>query len=616
MEVIFMDQNNELQLPIDLVETITDDKLRNNVTLDLSQRITAPVGDIKEIMDHANTILSSNYRFNNATSFKDISSRLTKEKLNVESKTVTVAATSSVASTEIKPDDEYVGLSSVVVNVKPLQNLEVSQIIPENFNYIPDDSAELETIYLKSTNTTSTAIDITITTDNPTEYSGLNIVKINDIGIIQNQKFTVAKEHLISSNTFKVVFADDKHFGASDVDITVPLVKNKRFTVNKNTIGRTYVPAEGDLALDGTSMTDTVPAIGFESVTLDASIASGVTASTLKSLALSGQGGNKISPSGTALGYESVEIPTLETLESSVVQDALLKGTTALDPANFGYSQVELPTLSAFTVNSTELADFIYSTSTTYKTTENLFKSVELICPTFSKYTVDSSYISSVQTEGATKIKISKSATDISVEGIYLQGIDGSTSTVGSMSIQDPNILNEVVIELPESQPLESSAPPIQILMLNDYDPTLSISTNSEFTTSHRTHMYCADLTTTKEFWIYMHGSGSYYSDTLTISQFDSETDRLLHTATFYYSESNFKNQAITPVKIDFKVSATSVEATATVISNYLRSWSISEEYVQGTTNSYSKSSGSDLSTAINKYKLDSNNKFYLVVTG
>lgn len=341
-----MDQNNELQLPIDLVETITDDKLRNNVTLDLSQRITAPVGDIKEIMDHANTILSSNYRFNNATSFKDISSRLTKEKLNVESKTVTVAATSSAVSTEIKPDDDYVGLGSVVVNVKPLQNLEVSRIIPENFNYIPDDSAELETIYLKPTNTTSTAIDITIATDNPTEYSGLNIVKINDIGITQNQKFTVSKEHIISSNTFKLVFADDKHFGASDVDITVPLVKNKRFTVNKNTIGRTYVPAEGDLALDGTSMTDTVPAIGFESVTLDASIASGVTASTLKSLSLSGQGGAKISPSGTALGYESVEIPTLEILEASKVKAAMLANITNIVPQDsscLGYSEVQLP---------------------------------------------------------------------------------------------------------------------------------------------------------------------------------------------------------------------------------------------------------------------------------
>ena len=442
-----MDQNNELQLPIDLIETITDDKLRNNVTLDLSQRITAPVGDIKEIMDHANTILSSNYRFNNATSFKDISSRLTKEKLNVESKTVTVAATSSAVSTEIKPDDDYVGLGSVVVNVKPLQNLEVSRIIPENFNYIPDDSAELETIYLKPTNTTSTAIDITIATDNPTEYSGLNIVKINDIGIIQNQKFTVAKEHLISSNTFKVVFADDKHFGASDVDITVPLVKNKRFTVNKNTIGRTYVPAEGDLALDGTSMTDTVPAIGFESVTLDASIASGVTASTLKSLALSGQGGNKISPSGTALGYESVEIPTLEILEASKVKAALVNSSTTIKPSLdiFGYSTVQLPQLETYSVSSEALSSFVYSLDNSTESS-GIFKCFELYCAGHSSYTVDAEYVSSVQASGATEIHITKQASSI-----YVQGVTDSSTIGDTIESSDTGILNKVVVKLPQS---------------------------------------------------------------------------------------------------------------------------------------------------------------------
>lgn len=437
-----MDQNNELQLPIDLIETITDDKLRNNVTLDLSQRITAPVGDIKEIMDHANTILSSTYRFNNATSFKDISSRLTKEKLNTESKVITVAATDSAVSTEIKPDEDYVGLSSVEVNVKPLQNLIVPRIIPENFKYIPDDSAELETIYLKSTNaTSSTTIGITITTDNPTEYSGLNKVTITDIGILQNQKFTVSKEHLISSNTFKLVFADDEHFGTSDVDITVPLIKNKRFSVNKNTIGRTYVPAEGDLALDGTTLTDTAPAIGFESVTLDADIAPGVTAAKLKELAAS-QGGTIISPGGTALGYESVEIPKLETLKATELEAALLSTSTSLDPDSFGYSEVQLPKLTTIKVDNSTLTNFIYSTSTTYEVLD-LAKGVELTCSTFSSYTVSSTYVSTVQAQGATEIRILRTS-----EGISVQGIVGD-SAVETTTTDDSNVLNKVVIQLP-----------------------------------------------------------------------------------------------------------------------------------------------------------------------
>ena len=407
-----MDQNNELQLPIDLIETITDDKLRNNVTLDLSQRITAPVGDIKEIMDHANTILSSTYRFNNATSFKDISSRLTKEKLNTESKVITIAATDSAVSTEIKPDEDYVGLSSVEVNVKPLQNLIVPRIIPENFKYIPDDSAELETIYLKSTNaTSSTTIGITITTDNPTEYSGLNKVTITDIGILQNQKFTVSKEHLISSNTFKLVFADDEHFGTSDVDITVPLIKNKRFSVNKNTIGRTYVPAEGDLALDGTTLTDTAPAIGFESVTLDADIAPGVTAAKLKELAAS-QGGTIISPGGTALGYESVEIPKLETLTAATIKSLVTAGqggTTIKPSAEYlGYKSVEIPKLKDL-----ESSDILYnilqnSTNTTLVPDDPYIGYSEIQLPGYFDLQVKAAGVSSAITSGANYLYISR----------------------------------------------------------------------------------------------------------------------------------------------------------------------------------------------------------------
>ena len=588
------------------------------------QRATVLIKDIITFKDAVNNLLKPDIQEDlteNAISFNDITERLNPNNLNLETGAYITPVLSQEG--EFSPSAGFHGFATV--KTKPLEEVIVPNLAPSNF-------VRGEGILVQA---------------NLVDYSGIGQLTVKNIALNDKAAYVITQEDVETfSNTetnfieldltnMKVLTEKDGKqavstdapadtFGASKLYLNVPLVPNKNITVNANNLGATLTPAGIPVNLDGTesSNKDGYGALGYKSITLDAALVPLDAASVLKKAK---EGGGSLLPGDVNIGFNVVSIPNLKpkTFEIESITTGSITGETV--NVSFTPEDVTIYTgyaLKAVTTREIDFGSYIvhaigsqhFATSTNLEFLPNgtgngdIYLGDTTACEAISKFTlqipgqynpvISASTMSSILAQGYSSIIINSSGVDV-IGDTY-------STTINSNSYGDTGkILNTVYIALPAPKPPESS--PIQVLML---DHNITASMDTEFSVSNGGHIYQTSLEKTQYFNIYVSGSGSYYSDSLTICQYDSETDRLLHTAVFKISGS----LSSAPMAIDFEVDTTSVYAKLYVDSDWLYEWKITDEYNENNKKEYSKSS-STLDTALATYKLDSNNKFYIVVS-
>ena len=579
------------------------------------QRATVLIKDIITFKDAVNNLLKPDIQEDlteNAISFNDIAERLNPNNLNLETGAYITPVLSQEG--EFSPSAGFHGFATV--KTKPLEEVIVPNLAPSNF-------VRGEGILVQA---------------NLVDYSGIGQLTVKNIALNDKAAYVITQEDVETfSNTetnfieldltnMKELTEEDGEqvissntpadtFGASKLYLNVPLVPNKNITVNANNLGATLTPAGIPVNLDGTesSNKDGYGALGYKSITLNADLMS---LDAQNVLTTAKKGGGTLTPGGVSIGFNAVSIPdltpqiyTLELDQSTNAKVGEITFTTDNVTIYEGlkYNLKAIPTraidLNTFLVHSIGSQHFSELTKLKFlpNGTGNGDDYLETVtpCEAISEFTlqIPGSYTPTIEADTISSL-IARGCSSIEIES---RGISADYETLDSNSYDSTGkILTSVHIDLPGP-----ASNPIQIIALDN----VKITTKTDENVSHGTYLYQTGFDVESSFVLYVSGSGSYYYDSLTLSQYDSETNRELHKATFEVRGS----LSSAPLAIEFKVSQAGIYST--VYNDGTLSWTIEDKHNEANPITYTSSSKDDLITALETYKLDNNNKFYIVAT-
>ena len=583
------------------------------------QRATVLIKDIVNFKNAVNNLLKPDIQEDlteNAISFNDITDRLNPTNLNLETGVFVTPIVGQPAT--FKASDGFHGFAEV--NTKPLEEVIVEKLAPSNF-------VRGEGILVQA--------DLV-------DYSGIGQLTVKNIALNDKAAYVITQEDVETfSNTetnfieldltnMKVLTEIDGKpavstdapadtFGASKLYLNVPLVPNKIITVDANNLGATLTPAGIPVNLDGTesSNKDGYGALGYKAITLNADLVALDAQNVLKKAK---EGGGTLTPGNVSIGFNAVSIPnltpqiyTLELDQSTNAKVGEITFTTDNVTIYEGlkYNLKAIPTraidLNTFLVQSIALQHFSKLTKLEFLPdgTGNGDSYLESAtpCEAISKFTlqIPGSYNTYISEDTMSSL-IARGCSSIEIDS---RGISADYETLDSNSYDSTGkILTSVHIDLPGP-----ATNPIQIIALDN----VKIGTKTGENVSHGTYLYQTGFDAESSFMVGVSGSGSYYYDSLTISQYDSETNRELHKATFEVSGS----LSSAPLAIEFIVSQAGIYSTVYKDADYdsTLSWTIEDKHNEANPITYTSSNKDDLSTALETYKLDNNNKFYIVAT-
>ncbi len=277
-----------------------------------NHRATVRLKDIDNLRQTANNLLKADKQLcydeqtgeTKGISFNEISSQLVPENLNLASITVEPKIRFSpdfdnvtTPNTEsFLPAAGTLGISSVNVQTKPLERKIIDELSPANFHVGAESAYTL-------------GYDSAI-------YSGIGEIAIKSLAINHGAEYIVTQQDVEvvgGKNEITLDLTEDGYyFGASQLSLSVPLVNNKVFTVNANTLGATLTPAGESVKLDGTPTSEGgYSPLGYREVTLKADLTQLAAASVVEKAS---KGGGVLAPGGLSIGYNRVSVPDISNL--------------------------------------------------------------------------------------------------------------------------------------------------------------------------------------------------------------------------------------------------------------------------------------------------------------
>lgn len=293
----------------------------SNTPINLKQtdRITLLVEDLKTLQIETNKLLVPNKQLYGVTSLKELSEVLLPKNLNLKDEYITLnPIPENTNSTQVvfnSDNTDYVGIKSIIVNTKPLESYTIEQLSP------------------------SIIKDLTIKATDPNLYSGLSDLNIQDIALASNLNCIVTKELLDSENKLKFNFLGEDTanffgyskdiFGAKDLTITLPLIDEHTFVIDKTTINSVFEPAKELAEQDGSGGSS--GKIGVRKLIITASTVDHI---NLKDHILDTESTTSdITTGDNSLGYLKVTIPATTWLYQSIAPEVGVASSLTIDLA-------------------------------------------------------------------------------------------------------------------------------------------------------------------------------------------------------------------------------------------------------------------------------------------
>ena len=200
------------------------------------QRATVLIKDINNFRKVVNSLLKVKINESEGISFNELALLLDGKNLNLD-----IPNLSPILQYSPSPDDPtmpisqyftpseesgYLGYLGVNIVTKPLEKRIITQLSPDNY-------------------TNGQTLTINADLNN---YSGMGDVQIQSIAINNAAEYVITQNDVKNTGETNIVLdltsmSDTKTFGASQLTVSVPLVKHKTFTVNANNLGATLPPA-------------------------------------------------------------------------------------------------------------------------------------------------------------------------------------------------------------------------------------------------------------------------------------------------------------------------------------------------------------------------------------